>query len=127
MYIKQTCFRLVRLYTCQIFHTVSLPCVVTQIQSETGRRRCASSTEHWSGFSSGVRLKTLRSSEDLWNREHRHGNRFEVINTATFKGVMCRFLTPINHYYNNYERCLNWKKKVPVLQNSTARTCSINA
>lgn len=46
-------------------HAVSVCRAVTQNRWETGRQRGASSTERWSGFSSGVRLNTRRSSADL--------------------------------------------------------------
>lgn len=39
---------------------------VTRTRSGTGRQCCASLTEHWWGFSSGVQPKIHRSSEGLW-------------------------------------------------------------
>lgn len=41
------------------------------------------------------------------------GKNTEILyyNTATIKGAMCRFLTPINHHRINHEGSLNWNKK----------------
>lgn len=38
---------------------------VTRTRLGTGHQRCASLTEHWSGFSSGVQPKIHQSSEGL--------------------------------------------------------------